>query len=146
MNDPSSASLLALPEGGAELRLVVSLRWEDVAALGQEAGRLAAQLQRPVTLDEAASHRLRSRTGAVSAAATAPAPAAAAAAVKERTAGSATPAALGVRSPVEQARQAIEQAGAVPPSAARHASAPTGWTDPAAEASRAPEPALRRTD
>ncbi len=33
-------------------------------ASGQEAGRLAAQMQRPVTLDEAVSHRLRSARGA----------------------------------------------------------------------------------
>ncbi|MFI9154085.1 hypothetical protein [Streptomyces sp. NPDC053367] len=51
----------ALPDGEAELALVVRLPWEDVARLGQEAGRLASQMQRPVTLDEAVSHRLRSR-------------------------------------------------------------------------------------
>ncbi|MGW3951121.1 hypothetical protein ACWEKM_09290 [Streptomyces sp. NPDC004752] len=50
----------ALPDGEAELSLVVRLPWEDVARLGQEAGRLAAQMQRPVTLDEAVSRRLRS--------------------------------------------------------------------------------------
>ncbi|GGZ88650.1 hypothetical protein GCM10010389_28760 [Streptomyces echinoruber] len=50
----------ALPDGEAELSLVVRLPWEDVARLGQEAGRLAQQMQRPVTLDEAVSHRLRS--------------------------------------------------------------------------------------
>lgn len=50
----------ALPDGEAELTLVVRLPWEDLARLGQEAGRLAAQRQRPVTLDEAVSHRLRS--------------------------------------------------------------------------------------
>ncbi|GGJ22220.1 hypothetical protein GCM10010121_036650 [Streptomyces brasiliensis] len=50
----------ALPDGEAEISLVVRLPWEDVARLGQEAGRLAAQMQRPVTLDEAVSHRLRS--------------------------------------------------------------------------------------
>jgi hypothetical protein len=50
----------ALPDGEAELALVIRLPWEDVARLGQEAGRLAAQMQRPVTLDEAVSHRLRS--------------------------------------------------------------------------------------
>lgn len=44
----------ALPDGEAEVALV--LPWEDVARLGQEAGRLAAQMQRPVTLDEAVSH------------------------------------------------------------------------------------------
>jgi hypothetical protein len=50
----------ALPDGEAELSLVVRLPWEDVARLGQEAGRLAAQMQRAVTLDEAVSYRLRS--------------------------------------------------------------------------------------
>ncbi|MGW3207764.1 hypothetical protein [Streptomyces sp. NPDC001135] len=50
----------ALPDGEAELSLVVRLPWEDVARLGQEAGRLASQMQRPVTLDEAVSYRLRS--------------------------------------------------------------------------------------
>ncbi|MFQ6142158.1 hypothetical protein ACLMNJ_03635 [Streptomyces seoulensis] len=50
----------ALPDGEAELSLVVRLPWEDVARLGQEAGRLAARMQRPVTLDEAVGHRLRS--------------------------------------------------------------------------------------
>ncbi|MEU6404878.1 hypothetical protein [Streptomyces sp. NPDC046985] len=56
----------ALPDGEAELSLVVRLPWEDVARLGQEAGRLAAQAQRPVTLDEAVSHRLRSVRNAAS--------------------------------------------------------------------------------
>ncbi|MEV6113245.1 hypothetical protein AB0L59_12195 [Streptomyces sp. NPDC052109] len=50
----------ALPDGEAELALVVRIPWEDVARLGQEAGRLAAQTGRPVTLDEAVSYRLRS--------------------------------------------------------------------------------------
>ncbi|MEU3981099.1 hypothetical protein AB0F77_13420 [Streptomyces sp. NPDC026672] len=64
MNDrgtpQTSPAMQALPDGEAELSLVVRLPWEDVARLGQEAGRLAAQLQRPVTLDEAVGHRLRS--------------------------------------------------------------------------------------
>ena len=42
---------------------MLHLPWEDVAALGQEAGRLAAQMQRPVTLDEAVSHRPAARPG-----------------------------------------------------------------------------------
>ncbi|MYW17508.1 hypothetical protein GT039_18385, partial [Streptomyces sp. SID2955] len=53
-------AMQALPDGEAELSLVVRLPWEDLARLGQEAGRLAAQMQRPVTLDEAVSQRLRS--------------------------------------------------------------------------------------
>ncbi|WP_432135896.1 MULTISPECIES: hypothetical protein [unclassified Streptomyces] len=66
MNDRVTPALpvQALPDGEAELSLVVRLPWEDVARLGQEAGRLAAQAQRPVTLDEAVSHRLRSRPAA----------------------------------------------------------------------------------
>ncbi|MEU6281844.1 hypothetical protein [Streptomyces sp. NPDC047028] len=55
-----SPMMQALPDGEAELSLVVRLPWEDVARLGQEAGRLAAQMQRAVTLDEAVSYRLRS--------------------------------------------------------------------------------------
>ncbi|MFF4490393.1 hypothetical protein ACFY0F_28530 [Streptomyces sp. NPDC001544] len=60
MNDRVTPPMHATPDGEAELSLVVRLPWEDVARLGQEAGRLAAQMQRPVTLDEAVSHRLRS--------------------------------------------------------------------------------------
>lgn len=58
----------AMPDGEAEISLVVRLPWEDVARLGQEAGRLAAQMQRPVTLDEAVSNRLRSTRPAAHAA------------------------------------------------------------------------------
>ncbi|MGW0913726.1 hypothetical protein ACWD1Z_18560 [Streptomyces sp. NPDC002784] len=60
MNERVAPSMHALPDGEAELSVVVRLPWEDVARLGQEAGRLAAQTGRPVTLDEAVSHRLRS--------------------------------------------------------------------------------------
>lgn len=60
MNDRVTPPIHALPDGEAEIALVVRLPWEDVARLGQEAGRLASQMQRPVTLDEAVSHRLRS--------------------------------------------------------------------------------------
>ncbi|MER6978771.1 hypothetical protein [Streptomyces carpinensis] len=60
MSERVTPPIHALPDGEAELSLVVRLPWEDVARLGQEAGRLAAQTQRPVTLDEAVSHRLRS--------------------------------------------------------------------------------------
>ncbi|MGY0056516.1 hypothetical protein ACWY4P_08145 [Streptomyces sp. LZ34] len=103
MNEPATPLVQALPGGEAELRLVLHLSWEDIARLGQEAGRLAAQLQRPVSLDEAVSHRLRGRPAAAHAkpapdrgqplAAPAPAPAAP----------------LTARSPGEQARQAIEK-------------------------------------
>ncbi|MET9730662.1 hypothetical protein ABZZ79_08370 [Streptomyces sp. NPDC006458] len=64
MNERVSPTMHALPDGEAEIALVVRLPWEDVARLGQEAGRLATQTQRPVTLDEAVSHRLRSRPAA----------------------------------------------------------------------------------
>ena len=68
MNDRITPQALpamqALPDGEAEISLVVRLPWEDVARLGQEAGRLASQMQRPVTLDEAVSNRLRSRPAA----------------------------------------------------------------------------------
>ncbi|MFC9925934.1 hypothetical protein [Streptomyces sp. NPDC127190] len=60
MNAAQVPALHALPDGEAELSLVIRLPWEDVARLGQDAGRLAAQTGRPVTLDEAVSHRLRS--------------------------------------------------------------------------------------
>lgn len=63
MNDRVTPPIHALPDGEAEIAVVVRLPWEDVARLGQEAGRLAAQMQRPVTLDEAVSHRLRSPRG-----------------------------------------------------------------------------------
>ncbi|WP_067246845.1 hypothetical protein [Streptomyces sp. DSM 15324] len=62
MNDRVNPTMHASPDGEAEIALVIRLPWEDVARLGQEAGRLAAQMQRPVTLDEAVSHRLRSRS------------------------------------------------------------------------------------
>ena len=60
MSAPQVSPMHALPDGEAEISLVVRLPWEDVARLGQEAGRLASQMQRPVTLDEAVSYRLRS--------------------------------------------------------------------------------------
>ncbi|WP_406733139.1 hypothetical protein [Streptomyces sp. NBC_01794] len=99
MNESVNPPLQALPDGEAELRLVLRLQWEDVAALGQEAGRLAAQMQRPVTLDEAASHRLRTR----SASHARPAP--------ERTQQGvpSSVSSLTSRTPGEHARQAIEK-------------------------------------
>lgn len=82
------SSLQALPNGEAELQLVVHLRWEDLAALGREASRLAVRMQRPVGLDEAATHHLRSRLAAPAAPApSAPEPAAPAAAPIAITAG-----------------------------------------------------------
>lgn len=99
MNEPASPPLQALPDGEAELRLVLRLQWEDIAALGQEAGRLAAQMQRPVTLDEAASHRLRTRTAGHAR----PAP--------DRTQQGvpSSVSSLTARTPGEHARQAIEK-------------------------------------
>lgn len=119
MNDPvnghGNAPLHALPGGEAELRLVVRLAWEDVAALGQEASRLAAQIKRPVSLDEAASHRLRTRAAHHAKPAqdwptTAPAatPSAALPTASPPAAAS-TVSSLTARTPGEHARQAIEK-------------------------------------
>ncbi|MEV7858374.1 hypothetical protein AB0O86_05905 [Streptomyces hirsutus] len=133
MNDRVTTAMQALPDGEAELTLVVRLSWEDVARLGQEAGRLASQLQRPVTLDEAVSHRLRSaRATAAHAKPTGEQPPAAVSAGGTGAAGLAgtgsTSASIGTgstsasvsslpprpatdhaRPPAEQARQAIER-------------------------------------
>jgi hypothetical protein len=103
----------ALPDGEAEVALVLRLPWEDVARLGHEAGRLAAQRQRPVTLDEAVSHRLRSTRTAAHAkpageqppAVTAPAPVTAPASMTAPASVSSLPS----RPPAEQARQAIDR-------------------------------------
>jgi hypothetical protein len=95
----------ATPDGEAEISLVVRLPWEDVAALGQEAGRLAARMQRPVTLDEAVSHRLRSARPAAAHAKPAAAPPAQPAAVTSAASVSSLPS----RPPTEQARQAIDR-------------------------------------
>ncbi|MDX2546566.1 hypothetical protein ACOT81_46170 [Streptomyces sp. WI04-05B] len=103
MNDrvtPPLQSVQALPNGEAELALVVHLPWEDVARLGQEAGRLATQMQRPVSLDEAVSHRLRS-SGLGAHAKPAQQPPA--------VSTSASVSALPSRPPGEQARQAIDR-------------------------------------
>ncbi|MFE7270137.1 hypothetical protein [Streptomyces sp. NPDC057623] len=106
MNDRVTPAMHALPDGEAELSVVVRLPWEDVARLGQEAGRLAAQMQRPVTLDEAVSHRLRSARGAAHAKPAGEQPAAAAAMPPSV---SASVSSLPSRPPAEQARQAIER-------------------------------------
>ncbi|WP_330307995.1 MULTISPECIES: hypothetical protein [unclassified Streptomyces] len=100
MNDRVTPPMHALPDGEAEIALVLHLPWEDVAALGQEAGRLAARMQRPVTLDEAVSHRLRSARSAAHAK-----PAQAPPAVVAPASVSSLPA----RPPAEQARQAIDR-------------------------------------
>ncbi|MFC9268778.1 hypothetical protein ACWGRF_19700 [Streptomyces zhihengii] len=108
MNDRVSPPLQALPDGEAELRLVVRLAWEDVAALGREAGRLATRMQRPVSLDEAAGHRLRLRSGAHSA----PPPAQPAGPERAQQLPPPAPSSvssLTARSPGEHARQAIEK-------------------------------------
>ncbi|WP_344637289.1 hypothetical protein [Kitasatospora cystarginea] len=54
-------TVTAAPDGGAELRLVIRLDWEHVAELGLHASKLASEVKRPVTLDEAVSHQLASR-------------------------------------------------------------------------------------
>ncbi|MGW7263775.1 hypothetical protein [Streptomyces sp. NPDC054842] len=101
MNERVTPPMHALPDGEAEIALVLHLPWEDLAALGQEAGRLAARMQRPVTLDEAVSHRLRSARPAAHAK-----PAAAPAATMPP---SGSVSSLPGRPPAEQARQAIER-------------------------------------
>ncbi|MET9969411.1 hypothetical protein ABZZ80_26655 [Streptomyces sp. NPDC006356] len=106
MNDRVTPPIHALPDGEAEIAVVVRLPWEDVARLGQEAGRLASQMQRPVTLDEAVSHRLRSARGAAHAKPAGEQPAAAAAMPPSV---SASVSSLPSRPPAEQARQAIER-------------------------------------
>jgi hypothetical protein len=102
MNDRVTPAMQALPDGEAEISLVLRLPWEDVARLGQEAGRLAAQMQRPVTLDEAVSNRLRSTRAASHAKPAGEQPAAV-------TTTSASVSSLPPRPPADQARQAIER-------------------------------------
>ncbi|MFG3246405.1 hypothetical protein [Streptomyces sp. NPDC048187] len=97
----------ALPDGEAEVALVLRLPWEDVARLGQEAGRLAAQTQRPVTLDEAVSHRLRSTRPATHARPAGEQPPAVGAPGPMTAPGSVS--SLPSRPPAEQARQAIDR-------------------------------------
>ncbi|OPF78859.1 hypothetical protein VT50_0217655 [Streptomyces antioxidans] len=105
MNDRFNPPIQALPDGDAEVRLVLHLPWDVVAALGQEAGRLAAQTQQPVSLDEAVSHRLRHGTAQTIGIHATP----------ERERNQPVPTAphtsppLAARSPGEQARQAIEK-------------------------------------
>nr|WP_107907650.1 hypothetical protein [Streptomyces chartreusis] len=109
MNDRVTPPIHALPDGEAEIAVVVRLPWEDVARLGQEAGRLASQMQRPVTLDEAVSHRLRSARPAAAHAKPAREQPAAAAAAAMPPSVSASVSSLPSRPPAEQARQAIER-------------------------------------
>ncbi|NNN32992.1 hypothetical protein HLK59_22025 [Streptomyces sp. S3(2020)] len=101
MNDRVTPPIHALPDGEAEVSVVLRLPWEDVARLGQDAGRLASQMQRPVTLDEAVSHRLRSTRPAAHAKPAGEQPAA--------VAPSASVSSLPPRPPADQARQAIER-------------------------------------
>ncbi|WP_405868408.1 MULTISPECIES: hypothetical protein [unclassified Streptomyces] len=107
MNDRVTPPMQATPDGEAEISLVVKLPWEDVARLGQEAGRLAAQMQRPVTLDEAVSHRLRSVRSASHAKPAGEQPVAVSSGAAVST--SASVSSLPARPPAEQARQAIER-------------------------------------
>ena len=104
MTERVAPPIHALPDGEAEIALVIRLPWEDVARLGQDAARLAAQTQRPVTLDEAVSHRLRSLR---------PSAAHARPGTAEHPAAASSPTAsvssLPPRPPAEQARQVIER-------------------------------------
>ncbi|MEB8342067.1 hypothetical protein [Streptomyces endophyticus] len=98
MSESGQPPLHALPDGEAELAVVLRLTWEDVAAIGQEASRLAERAQRAVTLDEAVSHRLRSR------------PPASHAKPPQAAGATALPvSAPNGRAPGEQARQAIDK-------------------------------------
>ncbi|MEE1758615.1 hypothetical protein ACF090_20805 [Streptomyces sp. NPDC014892] len=108
MNDRVAPAMHATPDGEAEISLVVRLPWEDVAALGQEAGRLAARMQRPVTLDEAVSHRLRSARPAAAHAKPTAAPTTPPA-VTSAMPSAASVSSLPSRPPTEQARQAIDR-------------------------------------
>ncbi|MGY0489323.1 hypothetical protein [Streptomyces sp. WG-D5] len=101
MSESGPSPLHALPDGEAELAVVLRLTWEDVATLGQEASRLAARAQRTVTLDEAVSHRLRSR------------PPASHAKPPQAVVAAPVPASNG-RSTGEQARQALEKSAGRP--------------------------------
>ncbi|MDQ0789838.1 hypothetical protein [Streptomyces sp. B3I8] len=107
MNDRATPAMHALPDGEAEIALVLHLPWEDVARLGQEAGRLAAQMQRPVTLDEAVSHRLRSTRVAAHARSTAAASAAPSASSASASSGSVS--SLPPRPPAEPVRAGAER-------------------------------------
>ncbi|MEU6237939.1 hypothetical protein [Kitasatospora sp. NPDC047058] len=135
MNDLSVPPLRALPDGNAELRVVLTLSWNDVASLGREAGRLATRLQRAVSLDEAASHVLSTRPESA-----APVRALGGPAV-EQTAAAVTP-------QVEQARQSTELMArpAVSPTPAKAAAPaatarPDATPTPGRPASAAPAPA-----
>ncbi|MFS4107017.1 hypothetical protein [Streptomyces sp. PD-S100-1] len=112
MSDGVGPAVHALPDGEAELSLVVRLPWEDVARLGQEAGRLAARLQRPVTLDEAAGHRLRSTPlGAHAKPAGAQPPAVAAGSSGTPSVPAASVSALPTRPPTEPAARPMDRMG-----------------------------------
>ncbi|MFI6449111.1 hypothetical protein [Kitasatospora sp. NPDC050543] len=143
MNDLPISPLRALPDGNAELRVVLTLSWNDVASLGREAGRLATHLQRTVSLDEAASYVLGARPESA-----APARARGNPALEQ-------PAAAAVTPQMEQARQSAElmmrpaasstPANAAAPAANAAAPAATARPDAAPAPSRptsaAPAPA-----
>jgi len=159
MSDLNSLPLQALPDGKAELRLVLRLRWEDIALLGHEAGRLAAQQQRPVSLDEAASHRLSTRPAPAAVAPAASAAPAAPAAARETPAKNPaegrteSPSVVhAVRSPSDPLpRHALQQPAAVPLGLAAREVPPGGgrpWAEPATghcggKIRRAPAPTAR---
>jgi hypothetical protein len=106
MNERVTPPIQALPDGEAEISLVVRLPWEDVARLGQEAARLAGQTGRAVTLDEAVGHRLRSTRAAAAHAKPAAQP-------QPAVTSSGSVSSLPSRPPAEQARQAIERINGV---------------------------------
>ncbi|MFI6449335.1 hypothetical protein [Kitasatospora sp. NPDC050543] len=140
MNDLPISPLRALPDGNAELRVVLTLSWNDVASLGREAGRLATHLQRTVSLDEAASYVLGARPESA-----APARARGNPALEQ-------PAAAAVTPQMEQARQSAElmmrpAASSTPVNAAApaaNAAAPAAPAAPAATARPDAAPAPSR--
>ena len=125
MSEQHSLPISTRPDGDAELPVVLHLRWEDVAALGREAARLAAQLQRPVSLDEAASQKLSIRRTTSTAA-------------KDRTEPAATSSrmALASSAPTEPAAQWSSSAATTPA-----ASTARGPFDPPSKVSSLPGPA-----
>ncbi|GAA2813290.1 hypothetical protein GCM10010441_42470 [Kitasatospora paracochleata] len=133
MNDLPVSPLRALPDGNAELRVVLTLSWNDVASLGREAGRLATRLQRAVSLDEVASQLLAAR----------PESATLARAARGNPALEQPAAALAPQ--VEQARQSTElmmrSPAASSPATASPAAPAADSTAPAATARTGPAPA-----
>jgi hypothetical protein len=138
MSDQNSFTLQALPDGGAGVQLVLRLSWEDLGALGREAGRLAAQRHRPVSLDEAAVHALRSWSTPTAPPAPAPAAVAPPAEPQAKPWSEATIAPpsrpLTISPPSDQVRQPVQNTGGSAPASA---TAATSWPSAAVSDERA---------